>query len=291
MNARNSALATAPNTTRPVTYRTRGSSHGPITRLVSPSDLGQVIKPFVFLDLFASPEGGRGPGFGMHPHSGIATLTYLIHGQAAYEDATGEHGERGTLPTGGVEWMMAGGGVWHTGSPVNTSRVLGFQLWVAMPPELELATAYSRYLGPDQVPQVGPARVLLGTYGGQASHIPAPHATASPITYLAVHLKAGEHWQFAPPAGHTVAWVSVGEGTLSAPEALTEGDMVVFDDSANAIDFTAQTDAVFVLGSAAPHAHDLVMGPYSVHTDADALHQGQAGIRTRAQLLRSQGRL
>ena len=48
--------------------------------------------------------------FGMPPHSGIATLTYLIHGQAKYEDTTGEHGARGTLPTGGVEWMMAGGG-------------------------------------------------------------------------------------------------------------------------------------------------------------------------------------
>ena len=81
---------------------TRGSSHGPITRLVSPSDLGQVLKPFIFLDRFEVPAGGQPPQFGMHPHSGIATLTYLIHGQADYEDTTGEHGARGTLPTGGV---------------------------------------------------------------------------------------------------------------------------------------------------------------------------------------------
>ncbi|MEK1940944.1 MAG: pirin family protein, partial [Pseudomonas sp.] len=35
---------------RQITYRTTGRQHGPIVRLMSPSDLGQVIKPFVFLD-------------------------------------------------------------------------------------------------------------------------------------------------------------------------------------------------------------------------------------------------
>ncbi len=272
---------------RNIVQHTRGSSHGPITRLVSPSDLGQLLKPFIFLDRFESPAGGQPPQFGMHPHSGIATLTYLIHGQAAYEDTTGEHGARGVLPTGGVEWMMAGGGVWHTGAPVNTERVLGFQLWVAMPPELELAAAHSLYLGPDSVPHAGPARVLLGSYGGQTSPIPAP----SNITYLAVHLQAGETWRFEPPAGHTVAWLAVGEGALVAPATLSTGDLVTFDASGSAIELEAQTDTVLVLGSGVQHPHDLLMGTYSVHTSAETLRQGQAGIRERAQLLRQQGRL
>jgi redox-sensitive bicupin YhaK (pirin superfamily) len=165
--------------------------------------------------------------------------------------------------------------------------VLGFQLWLAMPPQLELATAYSLYLGPQDVPRAGPARVLLGAYAGQTSAIPAP----SNITYLAVHLKAGEAWRFDPPAAHTVAWVAVGEGVLSAPAAMSEGDMVVFDQSARAINFVAQTDTTFMLGSGVLHPHDLLTGPYSVHTSAAALRRGQEGIRERAQLLRQQGRL
>jgi hypothetical protein len=32
--------------------RTRGRTHRPVTRLMSPSDLGEILKPFVFLDLF-----------------------------------------------------------------------------------------------------------------------------------------------------------------------------------------------------------------------------------------------
>ena len=39
-------------TQRRVVHRTRGHGHGPITRLMSPSDLGQYLKPFVFLDIF-----------------------------------------------------------------------------------------------------------------------------------------------------------------------------------------------------------------------------------------------
>ena len=34
-----------------IARRTRGQSHGPITRLMSPSDFGRLLKPFVFLDL------------------------------------------------------------------------------------------------------------------------------------------------------------------------------------------------------------------------------------------------
>ena len=104
-----------------------------------------MLKPFIFLDRFEVPAGGQPPRFGMHPHSGIATLTYLMSGRAGYEDTAGEHGARG---------------------------VLGFRLWVAMPPALELAEAHSLYLGPDSEPHAGPVRVLPGAYQGKASPIP-----------------------------------------------------------------------------------------------------------------------
>jgi len=37
---------------RRITTRTYGKNHGPATRLMSPSDFGEILKPFVFLDLF-----------------------------------------------------------------------------------------------------------------------------------------------------------------------------------------------------------------------------------------------
>ena len=64
---------------RKIVHRTRGNRHGPITRLMSPGDLGEVLKPFVFLDLI-DMERTSFPGIGLHPHSGIATVTYLFEG-------------------------------------------------------------------------------------------------------------------------------------------------------------------------------------------------------------------
>ena len=37
---------------RRITHSARGRGHGSIVRLVSPSDVGELIKPFVFLDYF-----------------------------------------------------------------------------------------------------------------------------------------------------------------------------------------------------------------------------------------------
>ena len=70
-------LATA---SRAVVHRTRGSTHGPVTRLMSPGDLGQVLKPFIFLDLVNFDARHGQTRFGMHPHSGIATLTFMTQG-------------------------------------------------------------------------------------------------------------------------------------------------------------------------------------------------------------------
>ncbi|WOB26510.1 MULTISPECIES: pirin family protein [Xanthomonas] len=269
---------------RPVVFRTRGSTRGPITRLMSPGDLGQLVKPFVFLDLFTvKPSVGEAP-MGMHPHSGIATLTYLMEGEVGYEDSTGK---QGTLPTGGVEWMRAGNGVWHDGVPVGQSSAKGFQLWVALPAAEENAPAQSLYLSPADVPVAGPVRVLLGRYGALESKIPAP----ADMTYLSVQLQDGERWRYVPPAGHSVAWIAVHTGQLEAAESIGSGEMAVFKDAEQAIDVVAVGATSFVLGSAVKHPHDLVMGHYSVHTSTAALAQGEAEIRRIGAQLRAKGRL
>jgi redox-sensitive bicupin YhaK (pirin superfamily) len=263
--------------------RTRGQSHGPVTRLMSPSDFGRLLKPFVFLDLIDN-QGKPFSGFGLHPHSGIATLTYVAEGSVRYEDT---NGATGLLPAGGLEWMRAGGGVGHGGGAGEPGRTRGFQLWVALPPELELGTSESVYQAPEVIPHDGPACVLLGSYRTATSSIQAP----SPMNYLAVRLKAGERWSYQPPAGHTVLWTAVGMGSVLVPDELQQGDLVAFRPSNAAIEFEAQSDAEFVLGSAVPHDYDLVLGSHSVHTSTEALREAEARISAIQTRLIQDGRL
>ena len=246
---------------RRIVFRTQGRSHGPVTRVVSPSGTGERIKPFVFLDYFDAPAA-RGPSFGIHPHSGIATITLLLEGDLRYEDTTGQ---AGILPAGGVEWMRAGGGVWHDGAPLPGAHLQGLQLWIALPPSQENAPAESQYVAPRSVPQHGPVRVILGSYGNAKSPIRAP----SGMNYLHVRLNKGESWDYQPPVGHNVAWIY----------SLTGKELAVFEEGESALRFEARGDTSFVLGSAVKHPHDLVLGYYSVHTNASALAAGEAEIR------------
>ena len=268
---------------RKIVRRTRGNRHGPITRLMSPSDLGQVLKPFVFLDLFGT-ENGTFQGMGLHPHSGIATVTYLFEGSVRYEDSTGA---TGVLPAGGVEWFKAAHGAWHGGGLGDAGRTRGFQLWLALPPDHELGPVENIYLAPDAVARDGPARVLVGTHCGATSPINAPAS----LNYLAVRLRAGESWRYQPAVDHTVGWVSLSTGRLRVPENVDAGELAIFEPSTDAIDFHADGDSEFVLGSAAPHAHDLVLGQYSVHTSAATLRTAEQRLKEIQHRLQSEGRL
>jgi redox-sensitive bicupin YhaK (pirin superfamily) len=284
MNA--TATAPAPRVAhgiRGIALKTRGRRHGPITRLVSPSGIGNLIKPFVFLD-YAEVVPRPEPLFGIHPHSGIATLTTILHGGLAYEDTTGAEG---TVPAGGLEWMKAGNGVWHDGGATPGEPLRLFQLWVALPPSEENSAAESRYVMPEDVQAEGPARVILGRYGRARSVIRAPEG----MNYLHVRLKDGERWRYVPPAGHDVAWLAVDTGSLRASLSIGAGELAVFEESNGAIDLQAEADTSFVLGSAMKHPYPLVLGRYSVHTTAEALARGEKEINRIGQQLHAKGRI
>jgi redox-sensitive bicupin YhaK (pirin superfamily) len=242
---------------------------------MSPSDLGAVVKPFVFLDLFEGDMRRMQNAMGLHPHSGLATVTVFTRGDVRFDDPGAG---QGTLAYGGVEWMRAGGGVWH-GKEItagDSATMQGFQLWVALPPELENGPSESQYIEASDMPRVGPAHVIVGEHAGVHSPVRAPQG----FNYLLVTLKPGESWTYVPPAGHRVAWLAMAQGSVAAGDLLSAGEMAVFENGEASIMLTARgaADAVFVLGSAVPHPHPLHLGYYSVHTSAMALLRGEERI-------------
>lgn len=257
--------------TRIIVHRFSGNTRGPITRFFSPTDLGEYLKPFVFLEMADYLPINGEYGFGLHPHSGIATLSLMIEGESTYLDTTGK---QGILSAGGMEWMRAGNGVWHAGGPVPGQRVRAVQLWIALSADEETGSAHSCYLSPAEIPVDGPVRVLLGNYGTARSTIEEPTL----MNYFAVQLSDGEHWRYLPPAGHTVTWVAVSTGKLVANGLIHAGELAVFDESEGAIDFLGSGDTMFVLGSAEKHPHDLITSGNSVHTSFASLATGEATI-------------
>ncbi len=108
------------------------------------------------------------------PHSGIATLTTLLQGSLHLQDSKGLPE---SLDAGGIEWMQAGRGVWHGGPIDCTGSIKLFQLWVALPSDLELTDSSEIFLRPEEIPTDGPARILLG----------GPERTGKPDWQVAAH--------------------------------------------------------------------------------------------------------
>lgn len=259
---------------RQVVYRTHGRGHGEVFRLMSPSDLGEHLKPFVFLDSFGGVMSEFASRGGMHPHSGIGTVTVFTRGDVKFDDPDAG---QGYISYGGVEWMRAGGGVWHGKelSSGKSERIHGFQLWLALPAALELAEVDSQYIEAENMPVVGPAHVIVGRHDGVTSPVRAPGG----VNYLLVTLKPGERWAYIPPVGHTVGWLALSAGGLAGPTHAANGELLMFDRTDRAIALEAGADgATFVLGSAVPHPHPLHLGYYSVHATAEGLVQGERNI-------------
>lgn len=274
---------------RRIIERTYGQhlEQGMITRLMHPSDFGQLLKPFVFLDLFDSDKLGAQPRpeMPLHPHSGIATVSVIIEGNSYFADPL--NGNAGTLRYGGVEWNLAGRGIWHGQERAadTSARVQGFQLWLALPPELESSEPHNRFYEAQEIPQSGPAYLILGHYQGVHSPVRSPAG----INYLLVRLAPGERWSYQPPAGHSLGWLAVAQGELLTEEAISTGEMVIFEPGEAPISLTASGtgDTVFVLGSAIAHPHPLHLSRHSVHTNAQALAAGLARIAELQQQLQA----
>jgi redox-sensitive bicupin YhaK (pirin superfamily) len=246
-----------------------GRPHGPIRRFISPDDpLADRLKPFVFLDHLAGaiPEGF---GFGFHPHSGIATLTYQLDADVSYQDTGGQNGR---LRARGLEWMQAGSGAWHRGTihPL-APEITGFQLWVALPPE--------------QVPKIGNTTVLLGRVDQAVNPLPAPH----PMTYLDVALQDGEVWRHTPPDDHDVAWLFPYRGKVRVGAEELKDMLGVLDDGPGPIEIEAQGPTRLLVGTALRHEWPLVLGASSVHSSDARLQIGLAGINRIAEQLRRDG--
>lgn len=268
---------------RTIRHRTTGQRYGPITRLVSPGDLGEALKPFVFLD-FIHADIQPGFGFAFHPHSGLATLTYQLDCDVEVEDTSGQ---KALVRRGGLEWMQAGGGVWHRGTLTGSTHVTGFQLWVALPEGLEDAPAQARYVEPEEVPSVGNVRVLLGAYGGRSNPIAAP----GPIVYLHVRIAAGGSWRIDLPSGFDVAWAVPFEGDVRcAGQAVAVGELAILTEGDGLIELTSDEGAQLVFGAARRHPYPLVLGDYSVHTNAASLARGEQRIRALGDQLTGQRR-
>lgn len=155
----------------------------------------QDFDPFLMLDAFDSTNpDDYTKGFPWHPHRGIETVTYLIHGDIEHGDSLGNSG---SILDGDCQWMTAGSGIIHQEMPKPCDRMLGAQLWLNLPAKDKMTTPSYGDIKQKDVPVIeengNQVRVVAGEYQGTSGSFQGKHVKA---VYLDVALQAGQEWSF-----------------------------------------------------------------------------------------------
>ena len=158
--------------------------------------------PFLMLDEFRSEnKDDYIGGFPPHPHRGIETVTYMLHGEFEHEDSTGS---KGRMRAGDVQWMKTGSGIILSEMPAMTGgKLQGFQLWINMPAKLKMSKPDYIYINSKEMNVHKDKYKLLKTIAGKFEKADGPVKghNIDPI-YFDVELNKNKEFNFFMPSNH-----------------------------------------------------------------------------------------
>jgi len=198
-----------------------------LTRLVGTPQLPD-LDPILMLDTFRSDNpNDYVAGFPEHPHRGFETVSYMIKGSIAHRD---NHGGKGIVTDGGVQWMTAGRGVAHSEMPAQTDgRLFGFQLWLNLPAKEKMRDPWYADIPSSDIPVIdlgngNSAKLIVGEWSGVKG--PGPDREIRP--FVADVTVAANGKVDVPVAASHNAFIYVFEGTAKIGEVdVSKGELAV----------------------------------------------------------------
>jgi len=251
-----------------------------IYRIV-PNRYAEAVGPFVFLDHIgpqehAPDEPRQEKGTGAHPHRGIATLTYLLHGEATHFDSAGH---QATVRSGGIQWMKAGNGIIHDENlnvdPQGNNLIThGLQFWINLPAKIKAEAPQYLAVQAADVPQKlldnnqGWLKVIVGQYENLTSAI--PNYSGQFIYHL--HLEAGQTFSLTTKAGWEYAALLPKTAATINGQSFKAGEFVEFGREGSIIEVSNQaavaTDVIFFGGE--PYREPIVAeGPFVMNSQLE----------------------
>lgn len=248
----------------------------PVRSLFSYQGDTKAISPFLLFDYAGphnfEPKDGRPRGVGQHPHRGFETVTIVYDGEVSHKDSTGGGG---TIGSGEVQWMTAGGGIIHeeyhspgfsrTGGPFRM-----VQLWVNLPAKDKLTPAGYQAITRDMIPAVaidgGSARIIAGEFAGTRG----PARTFTPINLWDVRLAADSEVTLPLPEGHN-GMIAVLSGHVTiAGEGIGEAEIARFSTDGQGVAIKADGDALILVLTGEPIDEPVFgYGPFVMTNEAE----------------------
>ncbi|WP_245441945.1 pirin family protein [Mesorhizobium hawassense] len=201
-------------------------------RRALPSANRRMIGPFVKFDHFGPEELDADRGFDIRPrpHTGLATVTYLVDGEITHRD---NFGRVHTIRPGEVNWMTAGSGIAHserapTEFRASGSNLLGIQAWIALPSRHEdVAADFAHYSSPE-IPRICADGVEFTLIAGAAEGLTSPVKVFSETIFAEIVLTGGAQYQVKPEHSDRAIYVVAGEvGVVGQSGTFGEAALIV----------------------------------------------------------------
>lgn len=251
----------------------------PVRSLFSYSNHGKYLNPFLLLDRAGPtdfpPSNAENRGVGEHPHRGFETVTIVYRGEVAHHDSTGEGG---VIGPGDVQWMTAASGIlhqeYHSDNFMKTGGTLDMvQLWVNLPTKDKSAAPGYQLLESNQIPNValpneaGTLRVIAGDYLGHKGLA----RTFTPVDVWDLQLNKGKNVGIQTKAGRHIGLVILrGSLILDGRANMSEGELIILDDSDTNIILEATEDALVLFLSGDPINEPVVgYGPFVMNSEQE----------------------
>lgn len=223
--------------------------------------------PFLMLDAFDSENpDDYTKGFPWHPHRGIETITYLIHGDIEHGDSLGNSG---SILDSECQWMTAGSGIIHQEMPKASKRMLGVQLWLNLPAKSKMTQPSYGDIKAGNIPVIDEngikVHVISGEYLGHRGAFEGKYIKA---TFLDVELPAGQEWVYTNDSDNALfIYIFNGkaivdpENNFKNPEDLIDEKLAVLFGKGNKFWIkAAEQNMRFILLSAKPLKEPIAWG-------------------------------
>ncbi|WP_329741970.1 pirin family protein [Dyella sp. A6] len=239
------------------------------------------LDPFLLLDEFRSDSADDYiAGFPEHPHRGFETVTYMLAGHMRHGD---NHGNRGDLGPGSVQWMTAGRGILHSEMPQQENGLMwGFQLWVNLPAKDKMTAPRYQDIAPGRIPSVQlaegvQAKVIAGEMAGVTG--PVEGIATAPI-YLDLALDPGARAVIPLPSGHQAfAYVFDGEAAEVAGARLGRSELAVLSEGESVTVAGGESPTRVLLVAGKPLQEPVARyGPFVMNTP-EQIHEAIADFR------------
>jgi len=257
-----------------VTLKSRSTMEGAGVRLKRAFGYADSsLDPFLLLDDFHSNNPNDYlAGFPWHPHRGIETITYMLHGQIEHGDSMDNSG---VIGAGDVQWMTAGSGIIHQEMPKkneNDPVLAGFQLWANLPASHKMMDPRYRDITKEQIPEVivndsVRVKIICGKVNGVKG--PVQDIVTDP-EYLDVSTGPDSEFKHSIDNTHNVfAYVIEGEGIFDpSKETLVNAEnLLIFREGDEVLIQTRDKSVRFLLISGKPIGEPVAWrGPIVMNT-------------------------